>query len=162
MDTLSDNELMASFQKGNQEAYETLYRRHALRVFRFILLYTGNKESAEDIVQETFLRVYRYRHQFNREKASFRTWLHRIAHRLAIDHFRKQGSAVWGELPPETSINQDKTSSDPTAKTVNDQLLIYKYLQMLPRESRAVLILAYYEDLPGKEIARFSISLWVR
>lgn len=43
---------------------------------------------------------------------------------------------------------------DPTAKTVNDQLLIYKYLQMLPRESRAVLILAYYEDLPGKEIAQ--------
>src|SRR5690625_21519 len=101
MQQLSDTELMTRLQRGSQAAYTTLYHRYVHDVYRFVCLtLRGNDTAAEDIVQETFIRVYKSCQQYDPDKAGFRTWLHRIAYRLCIDHYRKHSSVTFVEWDP--------------------------------------------------------------
>jgi RNA polymerase sigma-70 factor (ECF subfamily) len=51
---LTDNELIVSYQGGNEQALKTLIARYEKRLFSYIMLSVKNKELAEDIFQDTF------------------------------------------------------------------------------------------------------------
>lgn len=150
MQELSDAELMSRLQKGSTEAYTVLYHRYVRDVYRFVYLSIHKKEQAEDIVQETFIRVYKGCHSFDADRAGFRTWLHQIARRLCIDHYRKHSRATFVEWDSHKAAQFE---TNPVDQSVHDKLLIEQYLEKLPEENRAILILAYYEGRPGNQIA---------
>jgi RNA polymerase sigma-70 factor, ECF subfamily len=92
LEHLSDDILVQQLQQGRKEALDELYRRYAGKIYLYCkkIAYHLSPQDLEDIVQEIFFKVIRSIHTFNRKKASFSTWLFRIAHNLSVDLIRKQ------------------------------------------------------------------------
>ena len=90
---LTDEQLVRAYAKGNNEAFDTLLRRHQDRIFSYILRIIKNEDIANDIFQETFvkaiqtIRLGRYT-----ENGKFPAWISRIAHNLIIDYYRQEKS----------------------------------------------------------------------
>src|SRR5690349_23667277 len=74
---------------GDADAYRVLVERHSRGLFRLAFRMTGNEPDAEDVVQESFLRAYRQLNKFD-ERASFGTWLYRIAVNCSLDLVRSR------------------------------------------------------------------------
>jgi len=81
---------------------------------------TGNEQDAEDVVQETLLRVHRKIEKFD-ERASFRTWLYRIAVNCSLDvvRARKRRSETLGPADPEMG---DPMQSVPAPEPTPDRM----------------------------------------
>lgn len=85
-----DAELVLRVGEGDVAAYRELVGRHAGRLRRFAERLLRDGTEAEDVVQETFLRLWQHAGEYS-PKARVTTWLHRIAHNLAVDRLRGRG-----------------------------------------------------------------------
>ena len=87
---ISDSELVSSYIDGNEKSLETLIKRHKQRIYSFIYSKVLDRDLTEDIFQDTFIKVIRtLKLGNNNEQGKFVSWVMRIAHKLVIDHFRK-------------------------------------------------------------------------
>ena len=87
---LTDNQLIASYQSGDESALKALIARYEKRLFSYIMLSVKNKELAEDIFQDTFIKVINTIRSGNyHEEGKFFQWVMRIANNLKIDYYRK-------------------------------------------------------------------------
>ena len=89
MTVLTDERLMGQLQQGNTGALDELYRRHARGLHAFCRNLAPTSHDAEDLVQDVFLRVIKSARTFDPQRASFRTWLYRIARNRCIDLARR-------------------------------------------------------------------------
>jgi RNA polymerase sigma-70 factor (ECF subfamily) len=85
----SDSVAVARVLRGEGDAYRMLVERHSRFLFRVAFRITGNVSDAEDVVQEAFLRAFRSLHLYD-SRATFSTWMHRIAANCALDMVRKR------------------------------------------------------------------------
>ncbi|MFP8777401.1 RNA polymerase sigma factor [Hydrogenophaga sp. RWCD_12] len=86
-DAPTDEHLMHAYAGGDARAFETLYDRHALPVWRFVQRSVQNAALADDLVQEVWFAVVRQAPQYE-ARAKFRTWLFTMAHHRVVDHWR--------------------------------------------------------------------------
>jgi RNA polymerase sigma-70 factor (ECF subfamily) len=93
---VDDDTLMAAYARGEAAAFEQLYERHRLALYRFVrrLLGSANAAQVDEVFQDTWLRVVQARARWQPQGASFRTWLFTLAHHRAIDLLRKGGREV--------------------------------------------------------------------
>src|ERR671933_892222 len=89
MDATEAAAVLARARQGDSEAFRALVERHSRSVFRLAFRMTGNEQDAEDVVQESFLRAYKQLSKFD-ERASFGTWLYRIAMNCSLDLVRSR------------------------------------------------------------------------
>ena len=95
MDKLTDERLMELLKRGETRALDELYRRHARKLFAFFRSASSlhNRQDVEDAVHDVFMRVIKGAANFDPSKASFRTWVTRIARNHLIDLLRRDDSA---------------------------------------------------------------------
>jgi RNA polymerase sigma-70 factor (ECF subfamily) len=88
---LTDEQLMERLQQGQTNALDELYSRYARRLYAFCWSITRSSglQDPEDLVQDVFLRLIKSAHTFDPEKASFRTWVYRIARNRCTDAIRR-------------------------------------------------------------------------
>jgi RNA polymerase sigma factor (sigma-70 family) len=99
-DAASDDQLIAAVRRGNDHAFEQLYRRYSAQIARFVGSRVRDAGRAEDLVQEIFLSALR-RLRATDAKITFRPWIFEIAKNAAIDHYRRMSRAE------EVSIHAD-------------------------------------------------------
>jgi len=95
--------LVVAAKNGDEQAFETLFKRHRQKILRVVLRYAHVREDAEDIVQQSFQKAFVYLHKFE-GKSSFSTWLTRIAINEALMLLRR-GRALR-EIPVDDSHDQ--------------------------------------------------------
>ena len=83
----ADETLMQAFAAGDARAFETLYDRHALPVWRFVQRSVHDTALADDLVQDVWFSLVRQAPQYQ-PRARFRTWLFTLAHHRMVDHWR--------------------------------------------------------------------------
>lgn len=83
----ADETLMQAFAAGDARAFETLYDRHALPVWRFVQRSVHDHALADDLVQDVWFSLVRQAPQYQ-PRARFRTWLFTLAHHRLVDHWR--------------------------------------------------------------------------
>src|SRR5882762_587894 len=86
---LTDAVFVTKARSGDTDAFRVLVDRHSRALFRLAFRMTGNEQDAEDVVQESFLRAYRQLGKFD-ERATFGTWLYRIATNCSLDLVRSR------------------------------------------------------------------------
>src|SRR5213080_5155146 len=86
--TESVRELVAKAKQGNKEALEELYLLHFDRIYSYLHMSVGNRHDAEDLTTQVFVKMLESIGKFRWRSAPFSAWLFRIAHNLAMDHFR--------------------------------------------------------------------------
>ena len=105
---ITDEQLMDQLRNGDTESINELYRRYAKKLYVFLsnIMKVSNPE---DLVHDVFMRVIEKARQFNPQKASFCTWLFRIAQNQAINLFRRQKIVKFSSL--EQNIGQESSGS---------------------------------------------------
>ena len=155
---LSDAKLVSLYRSGNEAAFESLVRRHTSKLYTTIYLIVKDHYVAEDLLQETFIKVVdtiqsgRYN-----EEGKFLPWAVRVAHNLAIDHFRRakryptivldDGSNVFNTV----DFVEDSFESQQIRKETHAHLR--KLIQTLPPPQKEVLIMRHYAKMSFQEIA---------
>src|ERR1700739_5138824 len=103
-------ELVARGQQGDRDALEELYLIHFDRIYSYLHVSVGNRHDAEDLTTQTFLKMLESIGKFRFRAAPFSAWLFRIAHNLAMDHFR--AARRW---QPEEDVPEPHGSEAPSA-----------------------------------------------
>jgi RNA polymerase sigma-70 factor (ECF subfamily) len=89
----TDEVLMRSYQRGDDEAFRQLYQRHRAALYRFVRRQSSNGADAQEVAQETWMAVIQGRTRY-RPEARFVTYLFSIARRRTIDRWRKLARSV--------------------------------------------------------------------
>jgi RNA polymerase sigma factor (sigma-70 family) len=162
---LSDSELVSLYRNGNEDAFEVLLHRHKSKIYTAIYLIVKDRYTAEDLLQETFVKaINTIRGGRYNEEGKFLPWICRIAHNLAIDHFRKEkrypevvledGSKLFNSLHFSVESSEDKQMIRETRSKLRE------YIRELPVEQKHVLIMRHYLDMSFQEIAtRTGVSI---
>jgi len=90
MTVMTDEQIVQLLREGQAAAADELYKKHAKSLYVY-LSHVLNVPNPEDAVHDIFVRVIEKAHQFNPKKASFRTWLFRIAHTIPKKHLSGPG-----------------------------------------------------------------------
>src|SRR5919204_1209935 len=104
--------LVEQAQQGDEEALEQLYLLHFDRVYSYLHMSVGNRYDAEDLTTQTFLKMLEAIPRFRWQKAPFSAWLFRIAHNLAMDHFRATRRWQPEEEVPEADGSAESSAED--------------------------------------------------
>lgn len=154
----NDAGLVAQVLGGEGDAYRILVERHSRSVFRLAFRMTGNEQDAEDVVQETFLRAYKQLSRYE-SRASFGTWLYRIAANYSLDllRSRKHRAVVRRETDEETGdVMMNVATGDPGPDRLlfsgQVQRKIEQALNDLSQQERTAFILRHYEGQSIEEI----------
>lgn len=155
---VSDSQLISQYKNGHEEAFAELVNRHKNKIYTTIYLIVKDQFLAEDLLQETYVKVVNTikSGRYN-EEGKFLPWVTRIAHNLAIDHFRKakrypmivmeDGSNIFNTLEfSEDSIESRQIQQDTHA-------LLRDLIKELPDSQREVLMMRHYMQMSFQEIA---------
>lgn len=156
--SISDQELVVLYTKGEESALEELIKRYRSRVYTTILLQVKNSTIAEDIFQDAFIKVINtLRAGKYNEEGKFLPWVIRIAQNLVIDHFRKEKRTPVITTSDGFDLFKVLHFSEENAeeRMLRDQAYtdLRRLILKLPSEQREVLIMRHYADLSFKEIA---------
>jgi RNA polymerase sigma-70 factor, ECF subfamily len=152
-------------RSGDGEAFRQLVERHSRPLFRLAYRMTGSESDAEDVVQETFLKAYRQLARFD-GRASFGTWLHRIAANCSLDivRARRRRGEQFSE-PCECavrSLTDDPVASAPSGDPAPDRLAmggqtrqrVAEAMNELSAVERAAFVMRHFEGVSMEEIGR--------
>src|SRR2546430_11308251 len=103
-------ELVARGQQGDRNALEELYLIHFDRIYSYLHMSVGNRHDAEDLTTQTFLKMLESIGKFRFQAAPFSAWLFRIAHNLAMDHFRAARRCQPDEEVPEPPGDEEPSA----------------------------------------------------
>ena len=144
--------LVERAQAGEREALEELYLLHFDRIYSYLNMSVGNRHDAEDLTTQTFLKMLESIRKFRWRSAPFSAWLFRIAHNLAMDHFR--ASRRW---QPEEDVPEPHGEEEPSAEATALQAIgrqsMLEMIEGLSPEQQQVLTLKFVFNFPNAEVA---------
>jgi RNA polymerase sigma-70 factor (ECF subfamily) len=145
-------ELCRCAQAGDLTAASSLVASTYGRIFAFHRRLCGSEETAADLTQQTFGTVWRSLHRFD-GRASFTTWLHRVAHNVYVD-WRRKGNRLDTQSEDwwETCADDCASPFENTAERDSAHQL-YAAVEQLAEEQRLVVHLHYYQGLTLQETA---------
>ena len=145
-------------QSGDSDAFRLLVEQHSRAVFRLAFRMTGNEQDAEDVVQETFLRAYRQLDKYE-ARASFSTWLFRIASNYSLDLIRmrkrhedkrERGKAEERDILQTLPVNTPGPDRITYSRQVQER--VNEALNELSAQERTAFVLRHFEGLSIDEI----------
>src|SRR5215218_3710964 len=150
----SDEQLLALFRVGHDEAFRVLHDRYRQRLFAYVrqMLSASTRQDAEDVLQDVFVRAYGALRNDNREM-NVRAWLYRVAHNRCIDHLRRP-------VPPATDVFEmsRKPLHDPVeeAQRRDDLRQLVHDVGNLPEQQRSALLM---REIDGMSYADLAVAL---
>jgi RNA polymerase sigma-70 factor (ECF subfamily) len=147
----SQLELVEACQRGEREAFRTLFETYKNKVYSIALRFAGDEAAAMDIAQDTFLKLFSSIHQFRGDSA-FETWVYRMVVNSCLDRQRKLQRLV--PLADEFLATL-RASGDALAAMLRAEMAgrIRAAVEKLSPELRIVVVLRYTEGLSYDEIA---------
>src|ERR671915_912902 len=147
----SDEQLVALFRAGSDEAFGVLHDRYRQRLFAYVrqMLTTHSRQDAEDVLQDVFVRAFAALRGDGRA-VNVRAWFYRVAHNRCIDHLRRP-------LPPAAEIFEmsRRPLLDPVdeAQRRDDLKRLVADVGRLPDQQRSALLMREIDGLSYAELA---------
>lgn len=161
-DDVDDAQLIAAVRRGNDHAFEQLYRRYSTAVGRFVAARVRDAGKAEDLVQDVFLSALR-RMRATDTTIAFRPWIFEIARNAAIDHYRRTSRTEEVSIHADEALRPaDQLRLVGGAHARPDNALLHKerfehlrgaFAELSDNHHR-VLVLREFEGLSYREIAK--------
>jgi RNA polymerase sigma-70 factor, ECF subfamily len=147
----SDREIVAACQRGDTEAFRTLFELYKDKLFSIAFRFSGDRSAAMDIAQDAFLKLFSRIGEF-RGESSFETWVYRVVVNSCLDHRRRSrrllplADAFLGRLTEPRDCLADLMRSEMDAR-------VRAAVDHLPPDLRIVVVLRYTEGLSYDDIA---------
>ncbi|NQY33562.1 MAG: sigma-70 family RNA polymerase sigma factor [Alteromonadaceae bacterium] len=113
----ADETLMLAYAKGDASAFDQLYGRHKVKIYRFFLRQNLPVSVAEELSHDTWLKVINARESYD-VKAQFTTYLFTVARRIAIDYSKKKSTQLEEIFSDQALFEQEQTEDNIDAKLV--------------------------------------------
>ncbi len=150
-----DDELVARFRDGDDDAFAAIYRAHVDAVFRRLTRILGPVPEREDLTQDVFVTLHRALATF-RGDAALATYIHRIAINTALDYLRARGRRP--AAPVDTrfldTLMAPQTPPDVRAEQRERLAHVFSCLAKIKPKKRVALLLRVVEGLSFDDIAR--------
>jgi RNA polymerase sigma-70 factor, ECF subfamily len=144
--------LVERAQKGDRGALEELYLIHFDRIYSYLHVSVGNRHDAEDLTTQTFLKMLEAIGRFRFQSAPFSAWLFRIAHNLAMDHFRAARRWQPEEEVPEQPGEEEPSAEAQALQSIGRQSML-ELIDDLSPEQQQVLTLKFVFNFPNADVA---------
>lgn len=155
---VDDQLVMARAAKGDWTAFDTLVRRHSVRMYRVALRIVGDPIEAEDVLQDAWVSAWRALSGFRGESAPS-TWLYRVVTNAALAHLRRRKPTVSLEPSSAEGIGLRDTLAD-TGDTPEGAALrreqvsfVLHAISTLEPSQRVPLVLHELEGMPYEQVA---------
>lgn len=148
---------------ANELDFQKIYATYQPKILRYLSHFIGESE-AEDLTQETFVKAHQSLRGF-RGESQLSTWIYRIATNTALDKMRQPSFQRVEQVSISDEILEAKNSDgvifpEGQKPSIEKELIrdemndcIRGYIEKLPDDYRAVLVLSEYEGLKNNEIA---------
>jgi RNA polymerase sigma-70 factor (ECF subfamily) len=146
-----DEALMLHYAQGQVAAFNILYARHEMSVWRYIYRSVQNQGTADDLMQDVWFSVARAAASYEPERngAKFKTWLFTMAHHRMVDY--------WRTLKPHASLDAE----DDEALQLRAQLIAnsgFGPLRQIESREQARALIAAVEALPADQREAFLLQ----
>ena len=150
-----ETQMIQAARKGQAQGYKFLMNRYGRPMQLLVAQWVTDMRDVEELTQDVFVRAFEHLSDFDPERASFSTWLSRIAHNIAMNHLRSQGYEPLPlneeqYSPPDV---QEWAQGDEATIEAERLALLDKAIESLRPEERSLLHLRYYEGHSLGEIA---------
>jgi RNA polymerase sigma-70 factor (ECF subfamily) len=147
----SDEMLIRQIAAGDKGAVRTLFARHQIKVYRFVLRIVGDAGLAEDVLSETFIDAWQRASRYE-GRSSVSTWLLGIARHRALTAARRRPTEPLDDAAAQNVVDP---GSDPETRLgqKDRSALIRRALIALSREHATIIDLTYYQEKSIREVA---------
>lgn len=155
----TDEELMLAFAQGEASAFDQLYQRHKVVVYRFFIRQNLAVSVAEELTHDTWLKIINAKESYQ-VSAKFTTYLFTVARRIASD-FQQKKSTVCEVTTQESELAQSKNEASKMIDEVNQQGLAKALTQQianLPFEQREVFLLKQEAGFSLEDISAITME----
>lgn len=150
----SDDALMLAWVAGRPVAFELLYGRHRVRLWRFLARRVRDDALADELFQDVWQRVIAARADWTPQPGGFVAWLYRIARNRLMDHWRAQQHRP--PAPDDAQERAERVEDPHTPERLLSQFeqrrQLQRALEDLPEEQREVVLLRLEQELTLEEI----------
>jgi RNA polymerase sigma-70 factor (ECF subfamily) len=154
-----DARLMVRYRDGDLAAFQMLYERHKAPLYRYLQRSMPGAEAVNDVFQEIWSKIIASRGTYE-PKAQFNTFLYRIAHNCAMDHFRRSAR----NREAQTQDIEDLAEEIQSTQALPDEALSHAQLQSrfrralddLPLEQREAFVLYEESGMSLDDIGRIT------
>jgi RNA polymerase sigma-70 factor (ECF subfamily) len=144
--------LVERAQAGDRQALEALYLMHFDRIYSYLHMNVGNRHDAEDLTNQTFVKMLEAIDRFEWRKVPLAAWLFRIAHNLAMDHFRAGRRWQPEEEPPEPPGSEAHSAEEEALHALGRRGML-DMIQSLSLDQQQVLTLKFGFNFSNGEVA---------
>jgi RNA polymerase sigma-70 factor (ECF subfamily) len=150
-ETSSDEMLIRRIAAGDQLAMRTLFGRHRVPLYRWLLRLVGDEALAEDLLSDVFLDVWRQAASFQ-ARSSVSTWLLAVARYKALSARRRRTDAELDEKIASTVADPADDPEVVLQKKTRAELLRHSLARLSPQHGE-VIDLVYFHGKSVKEVA---------
>ena len=144
--------LVERAQGGDRAALEELYLLHFDRIYSYLHMSVGNRHDAEDLTNQTFVKMLESIQRFEWRKVPISAWLFRIAHNLAMDHFRASRRWQPEEEVPEPRDSAERSAEDEALQAIGRRSMLAMIEDLSP-DQQQVLTLKFGFNFGNAEVA---------
>jgi RNA polymerase sigma-70 factor (ECF subfamily) len=144
--------LVERAQEGDRSALEDLYLIHFDRIYGYLHVSVGNRYDAEDLTTQTFLKMLESIGRFRWQSAPFSAWLFRIAHNVAMDHFRAARRWQPEEEVPEPPPDESTSAEEHALESIGRKSML-ELIDDLSLDQQQVLALKFVFNFSNGEVA---------
>lgn len=144
--------LLAAIAGGSETALAEFYRLYQTRIYSFILRRVHNAADAADVLNEVMLEVWRHATAFQ-GRSQVLTWVLGIAHHKTIDCLRRRSPHLPLEDGVEENMEDERAGAAEMLAQRQDAALMHVCIEQLSDSQRAVVHLAFFQELSYTEIA---------
>lgn len=150
---VSDEELVRYIVDDQRsELFEELYVRYYTKVVDKCHSFLKNRDLAEDFANDILSKAYEKLPGF-KGNSKFSSWLYSITYNYSIDYLRQKKKLHYPNWNSENEIQDIPDESEADLENLSYENLL-KILEMIHPEEKALLIMKYQDNLPGKQIAQ--------
>ena len=152
VNSCSDENLIGAIASGDQLAMRSLFARHNVALFRFLLRFVNSEATAEDLVSEVFIDVWRKAGQF-KGRSQVLTWLLAIARHKALSALRRPFTEEVDEGVAELIADPSDDPEVALHKTER-RVILGDCLRQLSPTHREIIDLVYYHERSIEDAAQ--------
>ena len=150
--------LIEGLREQSPKAQQMMVERYGRHVFSQVVRLLPSVEDAEEVYQDVFLKVFLNINMYNEEKASFKTWVSRIAYNESLNFVRKK-KTMCGYIDEHNGDLEDVEDEIDAQQDEHNIERMEQALEQLPPHEQSLLTMFYFDHLSMKEIADITDSI---
>jgi len=141
---------MARVQRRDPAAFGRLVERHVDGIHGYLTQLTRSSFDADELSQETFLRLWQRAGSYRPGRVRLTTWLHTIAHHLAVDSLRRRRAEPVSAIP---EVADEAPGPEARLLAAEAGSSLQAALNVLPPNQRAAVLLCQVQGFSNRDAA---------